>query len=587
MSLLLLFFLAAALKGALFYAKNSYSGRVLPQVFFRDIELGGKTKAEATELLTAVVRSHLHAPLPVVFGDRALSLTPYELGLESPLPALLNRLPVVGYATGDWEFLRALLFPRSVQAEPEIDAAVSLATLKNHFPEGFVEPEAPRFLREKNQIRIKQEVWGRRFDPEAVQSALLSDWSRLEVTPLKLQEIITVPSISGADLEKALPDLNAVLQKRLTLKRGMVSKSLFLGEDPAWYSADPLTKQLIVDPAVFWPWFEKELAPVFTRAKADVSITSSAGEIVFTGLAQTGEQVNRENFLIALNNALFASENNLELPMDLEPPQVTVSDDLRALGIKQLIGGGYTDFQGSTATRVHNIKVGLKRFNGVIVPQNSVFSFVNQLGPVDGEAGYQKELVIAGKETKKEFGGGLCQVSSTAFRAALFTGLPIVERSPHSYAVSYYARPGGQGLDATIYPGVKDLRFSNDTPGAVLLQAEIRGTLVYFNIYGTADGREVTIGNYRAWNWQAPPPEEVVYTADLPAGKQEVKEQAIKGFEAAWDRVITKNDATVTETISSRYRPWAKRTLIGVEAEKLPALQKGRSADSAPPELPI
>jgi vancomycin resistance protein YoaR len=78
------------------------------------------------------------------------------------------------------------------------------------------------------------------------------------------------------------------------------------------------------------------------------------------------------------------------------------------------------------------------------------------------------ELVIKKEGTVPEFGGGLCQVSSTAFRAAMNGGLPITQRRNHAYAVQYYAP---QGTDATIYPGVVDLKFINDTPGDILIWA--------------------------------------------------------------------------------------------------------------------
>jgi vancomycin resistance protein YoaR len=104
-----------------------------------------------------------------------------------------------------------------------------------------------------------------------------------------------------------------------------------------------------------------------------------------------------------------------------------------------------------------------------------IFSFNSHLGPVDGAHGFLKELVIKPEGTLPEFGGGLCQVSTTAYRGALYAGLPIVERSPHSYAVGYYSQIGGHGIDATIYPGAHDLRFKNDTPGSLLLQAYTEG----------------------------------------------------------------------------------------------------------------
>jgi vancomycin resistance protein YoaR len=100
------------------------------------------------------------------------------------------------------------------------------------------------------------------------------------------------------------------------------------------------------------------------------------------------------------------------------------------------------------------------------------------------------ELVIKNNKTEPEFGGGICQVSTTVFRAALQSGLKITERKNHAYAVQYY-KP--YGLDATIYIPKPDLQFKNNTPGAILLVPQIDGMRLTFSMFGTSDGRTTVI----------------------------------------------------------------------------------------------
>ena len=108
------------------------------------------------------------------------------------------------------------------------------------------------------------------------------------------------------------------------------------------------------------------------------------------------------------------------------------------------------------------------------------------LGPVDGEHGYKEELVIRDNETKPEYGGGICQVSTTVFRGAIYTGMKITQRRNHSYPVHYYTPTG---FDATVYIPAPDLRFINNTPGHILLNMEMDDTKLIFKYYGTDDGR--------------------------------------------------------------------------------------------------
>lgn len=185
-------------------------------------------------------------------------------------------------------------------------------------------------------------------------------------------------------------------------------------------------------------------------------------------------------------------------------PRVTLTD-LNSLGIQELIGQGVSDFSGSPRSRLHNIRVGAEKFNGVIIEPGEEFSFNKYLGPVTAKAGYLPELVIKPEGTVPEFGGGLCQVSSTAFRAAFFGALPISQRKNHSYAVKYYKwirddLPISEGMDATIYPGAVDLKFINDTGAAILVWTRIESNKLYFDFYGTPHQRQVVVEELQTYD---------------------------------------------------------------------------------------
>lgn len=166
------------------------------------------------------------------------------------------------------------------------------------------------------------------------------------------------------------------------------------------------------------------------------------------------------------------------------------SSDAESLGIETLIGEGKSNFRGSPKNRIHNIKVATSRFNGLLIKPGEEFSFVTNLGEVDGEHGYAPELVIKKDKTEPEFGGGICQVSTTAFRAAIYSGMEITARRNHAYPVAYY---NPQGMDATVYIPRPDLRFINNTAGHILIQTKIEGTELIFHFYGKNDGRKIEI----------------------------------------------------------------------------------------------
>lgn len=186
---------------------------------------------------------------------------------------------------------------------------------------------------------------------------------------------------------------------------------------------------------------------------------------------------------------LNQGQNLARLIVNYQTSEVTL-DKLEKMGIVKLLGQGQSDFDGSPDSRIHNIAVSSRLFNNIFLEPDQEFSFNKLLGDVDAATGYLPELVIKKDKIIPEYGGGICQVSTTLFRAAFASGLAITERHPHSLPVRYY---NPQGFDATIYPGVSDLRFKNDTGGNVLIQTEIKGAKIYFDVFGPDNGQQIAI----------------------------------------------------------------------------------------------
>jgi len=179
----------------------------------------------------------------------------------------------------------------------------------------------------------------------------------------------------------------------------------------------------------------------------------------------------------------------LTLPSHIIPAK-THSEDAEAFGVTSLLGEGQSNFSGSSSDRIFNIRFASDKFHGTLIAPEEEFSFVDILGEVDEAHGWRPELVIRNNRTEPEYGGGICQVSTTLFRAAVHAGLRITMRQNHSYPVKYYQPIG---FDASVYVPMPDLRFVNNTPNHLLVQREIDGNKLLFRLYGTDDGRRVTV----------------------------------------------------------------------------------------------
>ena len=316
---------------------------------------------------------------------------------------------------------------------------------------------------------------------------------------------------------------------------------------------------------------ETDVSAKLEREAGNVVISKSAsGSIVFDGIGLTGRKVDTSLAAILTIRALENDVASVDLPILETQPTIDVRDEeLRAMGIKEVVTVGESVFAGSPVNRRHNIKVGLAKFNGHLIPQGDIFSFVEILGPVNDRTGYRKELVINGETTLPDYGGGLCQVSSTAYRGPWEYGMQIVQRKNHSYAVSYYSP---QGTDATIYPPNVDIKFKNDTPGALLIQSYAdEQSRAFFIYYGTRDERTSdVVGPYIFDRVSAPKAEKISYTTEIPVGEKRKAGERHDGMKALWYRTVhMPGTGAVLERYFSLYEARPLYWQIGVTADEM------------------
>lgn len=257
----------------------------------------------------------------------------------------------------------------------------------------------------------------------------------------------------------------------------------------------------------------------------------------------------------------------ISVPIITIKPEVT-NEEANNLGIVEKIGEGTSHFAGSIPNRIYNITLAATRLNGILIKPGEVFSFNKALGDVSVFTGYKQAYVIQNGRTVLGDGGGVCQVSTTLFRAILNAGLPIIERNQHAYRVSYYEQDSGPGIDAAIYTPTLDLKFKNDTENYILLQAHVNPDQyeLTFELYGTKDGREVLIGKPVIVS-QSPAPEPL-YQDDptLPKGVIKQIDWAAAGAVVYFTRQVRKNGKIlIDEKFTSHYRPWQAVYLRGTK----------------------
>jgi len=306
----------------------------------------------------------------------------------------------------------------------------------------------------------------------------------------------------------------------------LVQKQLGIGNPWQAYAAGQQVLGFTLDRKAIADQLHNTITPILNQASQSAVLEIENDQVVAFQPHTIGQSVDLPATIKKINRALFIRATTTAPAVVSTKPPRTLSQT-NSLGIKELVAHGESDFSGSTRSRINNIQVGAARFNGVLLKPGQEFSFNQYLGEVTADTGFLPELVIKSFGTIPELGGGLCQVSTTAFRAALFGGLKITERKNHSYAVKYYAP---QGTDATIYPGVVDFKFINDTVNHLLIATYIEGNILNFDFYGTKDNRQVAIDG----------PHHYAYG---PGG----------AMKANLSRTVTLNDETLEDEFFSNY----------------------------------
>lgn len=300
-----------------------------------------------------------------------------------------------------------------------------------------------------------------------------------------------------------------------------------------------------------------DLAPRDAR----LHFNPNTGGLTVMQTSAHGRKLDIDATATAVREALDVGSTQARLVVEEIAPAVD-ANRIAEMGIRELVASGTTYFKGSSAARIRNIEVAAEKFEGVVIPPDGIFSFNKIVENVTSANDFEDSLIIWGDQTVVGVGGGVCQVSTTVFRAAYNAGLPIVERYNHGYIVDWYGEPG---FDATIFTPSVDFRFRNDTGAYLLIDPVVDSAngVITFNFYGTKPDRVVTIGTPVKSDIKQPEPATYTVDASLAPGQRKQVEWEKPGMTVTVTRTIVENGTTRTDTLTSHYVPWRAVYLVG------------------------
>ena len=228
--------------------------------------------------------------------------------------------------------------------------------------------------------------------------------------------------------------------------------------------------------------FENKVIDEVGVKPINASIEINSGSISITDDV-SGKTINKEEFHNTLVDNINADPNHeavLTFDLVVEEAKIKAEDLTRINGKISSYSSNYVN---TGDGRVKNMEIAANTVNGTILMPGDEFSYNGLIGDTTPEKGYEKANTYVGNKIVPDYGGGICQVSTTLYRAVMRANIRSTERMNHSLTVSY-SEPG---LDATVANPYIDYKFVNTYDFPIYIQGSVSGGIVNFTLYGDTE----------------------------------------------------------------------------------------------------
>jgi len=557
--------LILATAASLYWFRSSYDGRIYPAISVSGVDLGGKSMSGAEQAIEQQAASIEGARASFTYQDKHWEPTLAELGVSVDADAALDAASAIGREDAAQARVRSAW--HLLREDRDIPLTISLdeTTLNRWFDQIDADlgitPHDAELRVTGGKVSIVPEVAGTVVDREQTKASLISALSTLQAPSGTLATIPRTPRVHAADLEGSKLRLEQALSQPVTVafnKKTWTLDPADLGnyvvqsvdEDKTGAGAVTVT----LDRKPLATWLTDLVGADVNHEPVDAVVGWNGERLVSVEKSVDGAKLKPAMFADAVGASFFGNHQTVEIPVAVIKPKID-SNHLADLGITTRLAVGSSNFEGSDDGRAHNIQVGANILNGYLIAPQSEFSFNHSVGVITEDLGFVESNVVDGERIGRDVGGGICQVSTTVFRAAFRAGLPITEWHPHRYRMSFYEQDDWPvGLDASILQpegnpfGGGDFKFYNPTDSWMLLESYTDGPRVVVVLYGADLGYKVDVtGPVMGDTYESPPDIEIV-DENAPQGTMEISEYALQGFDVDFIREVYDRDGNLVES---------------------------------------
>ena len=449
---------------------NMNSNKIISNTYINGVNVSGKTKAEAKEILNNKYANKANKEVTLKYQDFETKMTPSSI---------------------EYNF----------KIDNAVDEAYSVARNNNILKDNY---EILFHMFVKKNIQLEDE-----YNMEFLDQFI-------DGISSKLPEVVKQPSYNvDGEILFIYPGNDGVIINKNELKKSIIAAVKNQDE-----------KSIVEIPATKESPEKINLDKIYSEVKKDpkdASYDEATGKLTL--------EENGVDFAITKEEAsklLLEKKEEYQIPLKVVKPKVTVKD-LKNVAEKifsDTISTYSTRYNGGLADRTTNLRIAANKINGYILGPGEVFSFNKVVGKRTVEAGYRNAPIFSGGKIVDDIGGGICQIATTLYNTALLGDFQIVERHKHGLPVSY-EKPG---RDATVYYGVLDFKFKNNRNYPVRINAGVHGGIVNITITG-AKGADVRV-NVGSEKVRVIPKKEIVeYDNNMYEGEEKVLKEGIDGSE--------------------------------------------------------
>lgn len=484
----------ALLLGAYGLTRWASQGEVMGRVQIAGVDLGGKTQEEAVSALLLLEDEYLARSATFIVDGNRVSLDPREAGLgfhDDSMAEAAMRVGREGNAANQFLWWLRHIF-----------ATVTLPL------EGSTDPDALEDLFEKWDTEVIREPprlgglvvedgvvlpvypqpgtgLSRVAAARIVESALLAPEPQVEVLPTET----IVSELTNADVDEALLEANQLLGAPIELALDNERVVFTVDQLVEAFRSETVTESR---PAIVNSFDPEVIDELLQPVRSQFEVEAVNAEFVISGddisirPGSRGTRIDEVETAARLLRAGLSPGRLGQLPLVEDADPDVTTEYLESLGIRHLVSS-FTTHHACCQDRVVNIQLMADTIDGHIVLPGETFSINGFVGERTEEKGYLPAGTLIGGELVDTVGGGVSQFATTMYNAVFWGGYEDIEHRPHTLYFSRYP----EGIEATVNWRTPDLKFRNNTTGAILIDTRHTGTSVTVRIFGDNDGRIV------------------------------------------------------------------------------------------------